>query len=121
MGNRTYKRVFRNKPELLQEMLDLRKQGWSFPRLGVKYGVDYSSIIYQVKKHGDKVKQELLKRKSKKTTKETTKERYRAAHIPQIMKQDIELVIEKINQGKNYADYLKEKKMQLVNCEGWMM
>src|SRR3990167_6884614 len=37
--------------EKLQEMLELRKGGWSYNALAKKYGCDHTSIIYQCQKH----------------------------------------------------------------------
>lgn len=47
MGTRNgYTRVFR-RPEIKEEMLDLRRQGYSYSELARKYGCDHTSIIHQ--------------------------------------------------------------------------
>lgn len=38
--------IFVKNPTLLQEMLGLRRDGWSLPALAIKYQVDHSSIRY---------------------------------------------------------------------------
>lgn len=47
---KTYVKLFRDK-KVLQEMLELVKQGYSYSFLSRKFGVDRSSILYQVRKH----------------------------------------------------------------------
>ena len=116
MGNRTYRKIFTGKPELLQEMLDLRRQGWSFPRLGKKYGIDHGSVFYQVKKHGVKVKPELLQQFHK--NREYTYSLHPSQQIP-ITERDIKMGVVKINQGKDYREYLREQKIQLRDFGGW--
>lgn len=39
-------------PQVLQEMLDLRKQGVGLSELGRHYGVDHSTIYYHSQRHG---------------------------------------------------------------------
>src|SRR3990167_3640159 len=46
------KKLFLEDEEKLQEMLKLRKSGWSYHTLAKKYGCDHSSIIYQCQKNG---------------------------------------------------------------------
>ena len=92
-------------------MLDLRRQGWSFPKLGEKYGIDHSSVIWQVRKHGIKVKPGLLKQEK----------HYSPIHVPPTTEKEIKMGVVKINQGKNYAGYLKEKNIELINMDGWMV
>ena len=46
------KKLFLEDEEKLQEMLELRKSGWSYHALAKKYGCDHSSIIYQCQKNG---------------------------------------------------------------------
>lgn len=50
---RTHKKPFVDK-KLLEEMLLLREDGWSFLKLGRKYECDHTSILYQCKKFGIK-------------------------------------------------------------------
>lgn len=50
MGNRTFKKVFRDLDKL-EEMLRLRSEGWSLPMLGERYGVNHTSIWWHVKKY----------------------------------------------------------------------
>src|SRR3990167_4921209 len=90
----TYKKVFRNE-KVLKEMLDLRSKGWSFPALAARYDCDHSSIIWQVKKHGV---EPLVPIEHSWTEKKGAR---------------------KINQGKDYAGYLREMGIKLVNIDGW--
>ncbi len=39
-------------PDKVKEIIELRKQGWSLPKIGAKFGVDYTSIFYWLKKSG---------------------------------------------------------------------
>ena len=125
MSREGYKKVFQNNPKLLQEMLDLRRQGWSFPKLGEKYGIDHSSVIWQVRKHGIKVKPGLLKYGQQRNRhvrydyfsepSEKTK--------PSLMISESDKMkgVVMINQGKSYSEYLKKYGIKLIDIGGWMV
>lgn len=36
----------------LEEMLELRRQGWTTPALGARYGKDHTTILHHCRKHG---------------------------------------------------------------------
>lgn len=44
------KLIFKN-PEILNEMLELRKQGWSTLELGKKYNCNHTTVMYQIMKN----------------------------------------------------------------------
>lgn len=113
-----YKRVFKDEKKLAQ-MLLLRSEGVSFLKLGTKYRCDHSSIIYQVKKHGTKIRPEFLKIGLLDRRKATTKYRYYEVTTPPITERDRAMGVVKINQGKDYVDYLKANNMRLVDLYGW--
>jgi len=71
------KRIFT--PEKIEEMVALRKQGYSFPLLGKKFNCDHSSVIYQYKKYLYLEKLEhkrIMGTIRKKNKKETHKRKY---------------------------------------------
>lgn len=111
-----YKKIF-NDEKKLQEMLDLRSQGWSFPKLGARYGCDHSSIIYQVKKHGVRVKSELLNQFQRSGYRKSCTI-YPTVEIS-ITESDKRMGVVKMNQGKDYIDYLRELNIQLRDIGGW--
>lgn len=49
MSRLSYTRVFRDKGNL-EEMLSLRRKGWTYHSLAFLYGVDHSSIYHECKK-----------------------------------------------------------------------
>ena len=117
----TYKKVFRNE-KVLKEMLELRSKGWSYPALAARYGCDHSSIIWQVKKHGVEplvpVERIWINKKGIRI-----KRIYETVKKPQvnisITEEDEKKGARKMNQGKDYAGYLKESKIKLVDMGGW--
>ncbi len=88
-----FKIVFNDKKKL-DEMLELRKRGWTYMSLGLLYGVDYSSIYHTCKKYNV---EPLF------STKGLNKLNFNLS-INHILK-TIGLRQKKI---KNYADYLKD-------------
>ena len=50
MNRDSYEKKFNRDPDMLMEMLELRKDGWSLTALGQKYGVDHTSVLYQCRK-----------------------------------------------------------------------
>ena|SRR3990167_6561985 len=46
----SYKKIFYNL-EKLNEMIELRKKGWSYLQLANRFNVDHTSIIYQWSKY----------------------------------------------------------------------
>src|SRR3990167_2647226 len=83
------KKLFLEEEGKLQEMLELRKGGWSYNALAKKYGCDHSSIIYQCQKNGvfnnniqttrivSEVKKEIIKNNFPNWTEEQTDEAIR--------------------------------------------
>ncbi len=45
------KRIFRNYPEKIKEMVKLRNSGWSWLKLAKKYECDHTSLIYQYRRY----------------------------------------------------------------------
>lgn len=82
-------------PEMVKELLELREQGWSFPKLGIKFGIDHTTAVYHAQKAKLKKPEFLIKEEKV---------------LPAIKSSEKELLPpEKINSGKNYMDYIKEK------------
>ena len=86
----------------LEEMLSLRKQGWSYNRLGLKYDRDHTTIIYWCQKMGvspathDKIKisRAVITMKQKTIVQSVISPKYKE---------------DKINEGKSYQEYLQEE------------
>ena len=77
-------------PQLVAELLKLHKEGLSSVKLGKKFGIDHSTVLYHIKK----VKLEL----------------------PEVVTNTSDELpssdTERINPGKNYAGYLSELAMR---------
>ena len=125
-------------PKVLNEMLELRKSGWTLTALGRKFGVDHTSIMYQIRKNlQDYVK--LPKRNytcicgikifhpgrcrkcyllSRKPTSHNSRLSPPIVPLRKVVgnKEETEFVdgtIEKINLGHDYQWYLKQQKSKL--------
>jgi hypothetical protein len=101
--NVLYLRTFKN-PLLLQEMLELRRQGWSITALAQKYDCNFTSIWHQCKKHniGE------------------VRVTVRLTQTPQITVLT-DFNGERLNRGKTYKEYLLEeqerrRQMQMNTC-----
>lgn len=118
-------KIFRDQQKL-QEMLSLRQQGWSLLKLAVRYGINHTSILYWCKKYnckpGQKVIRELPIRKLPKckvcgkivntiANKFCSRKCYRqfCASKNEVLNEEI---VEGINQGKSYMDYVREENLK---------
>lgn len=88
----------------LNEMLKLRVAGWGYSALGRKFNLDHTTIIYHCKKFNVHPSAVALK-KVKFWRKEKEEESVLTPMRP--YKYDY-LLYEKMNPGKNYAQYLKD-------------
>ncbi len=61
------KRIFFNQPKKLREMLSLREQGWSLLKLGRKYGVNHTTILYQIRKNAGLLTADWLEKRRERT------------------------------------------------------
>lgn len=88
-------------PRTLEEMTSLRQLGWSYGKLGLKYDRDRTTIIYWCKKMNivPKVKEKVIAYGI--TKKDITV-------VNQVISPKLE--VEKVNEGKSYAEYLMEEK-----------
>lgn len=77
----------------LQEMLVLRRQGWSTVALGARYNKDHTTIVYHCRKAG------LIHTVMHITTTSTMLKAAQLAALPSE---------ERINPGKSYRQYLAE-------------
>lgn len=89
---------------ILEEMLCLRKQGWSYNRLGLKYDRDHTTIIYWCQKMGvvPKTEKRIIVQGFQTSLKKITT-------VDSIMVSP-KLPLEKINSGKSYREYLEEER-----------
>lgn len=103
MDNRGRGRVFQDSSKL-NEMLKLHSSGTGLSELGRKYGVDHSTIFYHVKKHA------LM-----------TVSGMDGVGQPRVIIQGSTAVVRiaydgsPINQGKDYADYIREQREKRWN------
>lgn len=86
-----------DRPEILNEMLALRKEGWSYAAIGIKYDRDHSTIVYWCQKSGITP---IGLRKIKRV--------YRPRAYKNVVLPESLMVEERINEGKSYAEYLEE-------------
>ena len=116
-------KIFRDRQKL-QEMFSLRQQGWSLTQLGVKFGVDHTSILYLCHKYkvlpGIKVERKIptFERKCLKCGKPVnaiankfcSQKCYSqfCASKNEVLNEEI-VEGEKINSGKDYMDYVREE------------
>lgn len=111
-------RIFNDKKKLA-EMLELRNQGWTVTNLSRRYNCHYSSIINQANKYGIKAKEKPI-REYESVRKYEKRDDIPKVDVKIITEKDKKMGIGKRNQGKNYADYLKEYGMKLIfNSEGY--
>jgi Helix-turn-helix domain len=90
---------YRASEEQIQEMIQMRKAGFSFSAIGRKFGKDHSTILYHCKKA------ELFKFRTPRGKKrDKTWAVYDASPRPEIIEDG-----EVINSGKDYIDYLAEE------------
>ena len=93
---RTWTRFFQNNPEKLKEMLDLRRSGWSLRKLGRHYLVDHTYI------------RSVCVKAAVEPVKAVT-----SSHVGRKVKPKplwtVDQFGERINMGKDYKSYLKEK------------
>jgi len=105
-------------PETLKEMLQLRALGWSSGKLGKKYSVDHTTILFQCKRHAEMVARgeaeevsmsgifndvsdvSPLVVETAKTMREMREKKNRKHKYDHIIN-------ETINQGRMYREYLK--------------
>ena len=106
---------------VILEMLELRRRGWSYVAIAEYYGKDHSTIIYHCKKHSVVPKFPIVRAEYKK------KMILSPDDIPEIVvEMDVVEIVtpkpepkyaviieEKINVGKNYKDYLKERGIKM--------
>jgi len=120
---------FHRYPKLLEEMLELRKNGWPLKVLAKKYNMHHTSILYQCQKYkvkpgaktkikikfktlpnclicGKKVKFEYYKYCSRSCYLKAHKKIEEIKVAPKIING------EKINLGKNYLEYVKEEELK---------
>lgn len=50
-----WRRTHKLSDEDVEEIIELRKAGWSYPKIGDKFKIDHTSVIYWIKKFGDKI------------------------------------------------------------------
>jgi hypothetical protein len=95
------KKFFENNPEALKEMFKLRKEGWSLLKLGLRYGLNHTSIMHQLEKHSVP---KVLPSKVIKQTKQDIVDKWgfksKAIEVTQP---------EKKNPGHSYAEYVKKE------------
>ena len=107
---REYTKVFNN-PKVLAKMLEEYRGGATSISLGLKYGVDHTSILHHAKKAGISHKyvpptpEERLRNR---LAREAERRKFRILYTGK-GKYDY-LLNEPVNQGKNYKEYLMEKK-----------
>lgn len=94
------------KGAILNEMLDLREQGWSYIKLSYRYNCDYTTIIYWCQKLGVVP---LVTTKIKATFKDNSNNNYDM--------DDLKYPEEKVREGKSYVEYLKEESQR--NNKKW--
>lgn len=105
------KKIGRRNTFDVDEMLALRRVGWTFTRLAQAYEVDHSTIIYHCQKHKvepetdarigvDRPVKELKKRASTKKVLPEVK--------PMTPSKYEDLLTEPIRRGKSYEEYIKE-------------
>lgn len=99
------KSVFKTPKDVLG-MFEKRSSGFSYKRLAEYYGVDHTTIIYWCSRYGIKKHQPIN------LTKEihiTMKKRF-PAPAPPIKGKYKDIIYEKVNEGKTYAEYLEEER-----------
>jgi len=119
--NRTFIKVFQRDKDKLMEMLYLRRNGWSAPRLAKRYGLqDHTSILHWCKKYGVKPKldSELNPFERVYTRKEIQTEIRLNVKQKEIPKNPYIGFEGKINQGRMYKDYLEDKKFNQLLKKG---
>ena len=97
---KTYVKLFRDE-KVLQEMLELVKQGHSYAFLSRKFECDRSSILYQARKHKIERLVKIVNPKSPKSYPQDG----RTFKLKDYYVENGE----KINKGKTYAEYVKEE------------
>ena len=97
-GNGT---VFKD-PKKLYEMLELRKAGWTFPKLAEKYACDHSSIQYHVRKHKTKLPASIVYGQSLKV---------------KTIFEETDALGEKVRNVKHYAYYKKQDELKRKKIE----
>ena len=114
-------KIFRDRQKL-QEMFSLRQEGWSLLKLAVRYGVNHTSIIYWCKKYNCKPGQKVIREFSKckvcgkpvnaianKFCSQKCYSQFCASKNEEIIN---EKIVEGINQGKSYMDYVREENLK---------
>ena len=103
----------------VNEMLALRKAGWTLPRLALAYSVDHSTILYHCQKHDVKPETNVRigiepKERLPKVTKfevPTVRERpVKVEPTPDLPPKYAHLLDTHENKGKSYKEYLKDAK-----------
>lgn len=89
--NVLYIRTFKD-PQLLEEMLALRREGWSITALAQKYNCNFTSVWHQCKKHDIRPLRITI----------------RLTQTPQNPVYE-DFNGETLNKGKSYKEYLKEE------------
>jgi hypothetical protein len=103
MTRDSYTKSFTRNPEQLQEMLTLYDKGWRIKDLQEKFNVVSASIVYQLRKHGIKLRGRRGRQKGDKNW-------ISYSIKPPKNYENIDPYDGKINEGKNYKDYLLEEK-----------
>jgi hypothetical protein len=96
---------FRYNPAKLEELLVLRRRGWSYGVLAIIYECPKTTIRFMVRKHelaSDMVKPVLKLKTVRDTLPES--EPHTTRKVPELPS-----TVETINEGKTYAQYLQEE------------
>lgn len=120
MNRRGFGTAFQD-PDVLREMLEYYASGTGKALLGRRYGVDHTTIMYHIRKHGVKrgkyVELTLKTNKVLEEIADADEHLRQLENAPKPPKKTYKyqaLFEEPVNPGKNYADYLREEEIKLA-------